>query len=414
MRFITGMLTASLVCGCGVSDDVAHPGAPGPAAGDTASVSAALRVGRRPPRVGAKVRAALSSAATRLSDLQADAIGDNARNGLDDTDPDDGGWDFTLASTASAHSASASAENTYGATALGVWGAVRAGADTQRYRTTLLGTGLGTQQRAAVDSPNDFVFLPLLGELADDPGFSELARARYDAKLATYSGAQSLAQKDRDARVSSNARGLILYDLAWYSLGAASLDAAFPGSGYDADADTFATVAVAALTASPPLFDTNDATQSFYVQGLAWSLVVLERTGSSPALDSQIRSKLHDLQASDGSWGYNAGTPQDDIQSTAHAVAALALTSASDRQGRAEASRGARFLASKQASNGGWEYAAGSESPLVDGEAMLAIYLSHTSGDVLEPGPTSDIGQATSALTTAEAAGATQLSAPAD
>src|SRR6187402_867287 len=54
----------------------------------------------------------------RLCRLQADIIGDGAGNGLDDDDPDDGGWDFTLDTSASEHSASSSPSNTYGATAL--------------------------------------------------------------------------------------------------------------------------------------------------------------------------------------------------------------------------------------------------------------------------------------------------------
>ncbi|HEX3596737.1 MAG TPA: hypothetical protein VHU80_16615 [Polyangiaceae bacterium] len=399
MRFILGMLTTSLLCGCGQAED-AQTTNPAPAA-TTGEVTSALRIGHRPPRVSTRVRRSLGSAADRLSDLQADRIGDNAHNGLDDDDPDDGGWDFTLAATATSHSTVASPTNTYGATGLGSWAAVRASADTQRTRTTLLGVGLGAQEIVDVDSPNDFVFLPLLGELVDDAGFADLARARYDAKLGAQGGATVLAQKDRDARHAAGFDGLILYDLAWYTLGAAALDAAFPGSGYDADADAFAKVAAGALAGSPPLFDIDDATEQFYVQGLAWSLVVLAHTGSSRTLSSRIRAHLHDLQGSDGAWGFNAGTPVDDLQSTAHAVQALALTSSDTRQGRDEVSRGARWILSKQAANGGWEYTPGSESTLVDAESMLALYLSRAFSpeDALDPGPASDIGQTAQPLT---------------
>ncbi len=417
MRLITGMLTASLICGCGQADEVGTTG-PTPAAGsDTGQISAPLRIGRRAPRIASRVRKSLGDGAARLSDLQADRIGDNARNGLTDDDPDDGGWDFTLAAAATSHSVTASAENTYGATALGPWAAVRAGADTQRYRTTLLGTGLGAQERAAVDSPNDFVFLPLLAELADDAAFSDLARARYDAKLAANGGAMTLAGKDRDARHAAGFDGLVLYDLAWFTLGAASLDAAFPGAGYDADANTFATVAAAALTGSPPLFDVDDQTEQFYVQGLAWSLVVLAQTGSSPDLVSHVRANLRDLQGADGSWGFNAATPTDDLQSTTHVVQALALTASDTRRGRTEALRGAQWIAGKQAANGGWEYTPGSESPLVDGEAMLALYLSQlfSPEDALTPPAASDIGQTAQPLAVPTATTvAKHLSAPAE
>jgi hypothetical protein len=40
------------------------------------------------------------------------------------------------------------------------------------------------QNNALVDSPPDFVYLVLLSDLTEDAGFSQLARARYDAKLA--------------------------------------------------------------------------------------------------------------------------------------------------------------------------------------------------------------------------------------
>jgi hypothetical protein len=393
------VLAVLLAAGCGQAEGTVLESVP--AASDTMETSAPLRIGRRAPRVSPAVRQSLGKAAARLSDLQADAIGDNARNGLDDTDPDDGGWDFTLATTATAHGTAASPANTYGVTALGPWAAVRAGNAQARYQTTLLGAGLGMQPRTDVHSPNDFVFLPLLAELADDAGFDALAKARYDARVGGNGGATAVAEKDRDARHASGFDGLILYDLAWWTLGAASLDAAFPGQGYDADADAFAAVAMAALTSSPPLFDVDDATERFYTQGLAWSLVVLERAGDPTALADKVRAHLRDGQASDGAWGWNAGSPADDLQSTAHVVQALSLTTGNGARGRAEADRGAAWILGQQAANGGWAFAAGQESTEVDAEAMLALYLAavrHPEG-ALDPAPASDIGQASSALT---------------
>ncbi|HVW30282.1 MAG TPA: prenyltransferase/squalene oxidase repeat-containing protein [Polyangiaceae bacterium] len=415
MRFITGMLTVSLVCGCGQAEDATNPVA-SPRVTETASVSSALRIGAggKPSFITPQLRRTLSKGAARLSDLQADAIGDNARNGLDDDDPDDGGWDFTFPSSATSHTSTASPENTYGATALGVWAAVRAGADAQRYRTTLLGAGLGSQQRPEIDSSTDFVFLPLLGELAEDQGFSELARARYDAKVAAAGGVQALAEQARDVRHSQKLDALVLYDLTWYMLGAESLDAAFPGYGYGKDADTYANVAAGAVTSSPPLFDVDDAGQRNYVQGLAWSLVIFHHAGAPAALVTKIRSHLRDFQGADGAWGYNAATPADDLQSTAHAVEALSLTAGRDVQARLEALRGAGWLVRKQAANGGWEYTAGSESSLIDAESMLALYLSHVAapGGALEPGATSDIGQTAQALSAPTAPAGTTLAAP--
>jgi len=344
-----------------------------------------------------------------LSDLQADRIGDNAHNGLTDGDPDDGGWDFTLAATTTSHSSTPSPENTYGATALGPWASLRAGSDTPRTRTTLLGAGLGAQERPEVDSPNDFVYLTALAELADDAGFSDLARARYDAKVALAGGALALAESDRDARHAGGNDGLILYDLAWYTLGAIALDGAFPGVGYDADAGIYAGVAVSDITSSAPFFDVEDANERFYYQGLAWSLVVLTQDGSAPALFSRVRDILREAQGPDGSWGFNAGTPTDDLQSTAHVVQALSITAGNSRPVRAEARRGARWILSRQAANGGWEYTPGQESTLVDAEAMLALYLSQ-----LFPSPDEFVGQSTQPLSLpADVTGSGELSAPA-
>lgn len=403
MRGTMAMFTILSLAGCGQPQDAESKGPEGATAGTTEvkEVASPLRFGGRPPSVSARVRKSLAAAADRLSDLQADRIGDNARNGLTDDDPDDGGWDFTLASTVTSHSPTPSPENTYGATAIGPWTAFQSGSATARTRTTLLGAGLGAQERPEVDSPNDFVYLTLLSEVADDPGFSELARSRYEAKVALAGGAQALAESDRDFRHASGNDGLILYDLAWYTLGAIALDGAFPGAGFDADAGVYAGVAVSDITSSAPLFDVNDANERFYYQGLAWSLVVLTRDGSAPALLSHVRDILRDAQAANGSWGFNAATPTDDLQSTTHVVQALSITSDNRGQERREARRGADFVLSNQAANGGWEYTPGQESTLVDAEAMLALYLSQVfpGAAALEPKAASDIGQSAQPLT---------------
>ena len=100
----------------------------------------------------------------------------------------------------------------------------------------------------AVPTEPDAALLALLSDVAADTAFSDLARARFDAKAAAAGGVRALADSDRDARLAARTDGLILYDLAWYTLGAIALDGAFPGAGYDADAGVFAGVAVDALT----------------------------------------------------------------------------------------------------------------------------------------------------------------------
>jgi len=133
-------------------------------------------------------RLAITRGASRLASLQADTIGDNARNGLDDPDPDDGGWDFLLPSSATSHSAATSPPNIFGETGLGVWAAVDSRLAGTRALVAALDAGTGMQRNPDIDSAPDIVFGVLLAELADNPGFAGLARARYDAKRAANGG----------------------------------------------------------------------------------------------------------------------------------------------------------------------------------------------------------------------------------
>ncbi len=323
------------------------------------------------------LRNVLRRGAERLSDLQADTIGDNAHNGLTDADPDDGGWDFKLPAAAKAHTAGASPTNLFGATALGSWAAIRAGAAGERALSTALDAGLGMQAEPDVDSAPDFVFGVLLAELAENDGFAELARQRYDAKRAAAGGAAGLGTFIRDARHAAGHDGLIPYDLGWLTLGAAALDEAFPGAGYRTDADTYAQIVLDDLTAATPRFDVDDAHERDYVTGLAWALVAaswLDEDGTFRAL----RTRLLDEQRGDGAWGSNADQPAPDLQATAHALQTLALSGRiHGRTGKA-AKRAARWLIGEQASSGGWADAAGIELPLVDAEIVLGLVLSRT------------------------------------
>jgi hypothetical protein len=378
---------------------------PGSVAGALAPLSVGAR-GHHPAPIPTAIRAQLRAAANRLSDLQADRIGDNAGNGLDDTDPDDGGWDWMLAADASSHSTSASADNIYGATALGSWAAVRAGVDAPRFITTLLDVGLGSQANAAIDSPPDIVYLTLLGELSDNPGFTELARARYDARVAAGGSAQAIAIANREQRHAAGHDGLIPYDLAWRSLAAAALDAAFPGAGYDADADAYAGVAVDDITSATPFFDIADPQENFYTHGLAWSLVVLARTGSAADVLREARTRLLEAQHANGAWAWNGVYPADDVQATAYAVQALALAGGDGARASRTIRRGANWLSGSQAANGGWQSAPDTETPEVDGEAMLALYLAQLGvrPDSLAPEAAAAVIGTSAALTVSVAA----------
>jgi hypothetical protein len=333
------------------------------------------------------VRRAIGAAAARLAALQADTTGDNARNGLNDTDPDDGGWDFIVPASATQHTATASPTNLFGAIGLAAWAAVDTGNAGNRALVVALDAGTGMQRNPDIDSAPDFVFAVLLAELADNAGFADVARQHYDAKRAAAGGAAGLGTLIRDSRHAAHEDGLIPYDLGWFILGAAALDSAFPNAGYDHDADTYAGIVVGDLTAATPRFDFRDPTEGFYVTGLAWSQVASAWLHQR-ALFRQVRAQLLGQQHADGAWGTNAAEPADDLQSTAHALQTLALTGQSTEQTRRAERRAARWLLHGQAASGGWPDASNIELPLVDADIVLGLMLSRTEAgeDGLIPG----------------------------
>jgi hypothetical protein len=416
MRILNGIFLGSIVLGgcAGVSTEPDPSTQPSEVA--VSQGANLLTVGERPrPRVPARIRDSLRAGAVRLAELQADQIGDSAHNGLTDPDPDDGGWDFTLPLDQASHGAAISPENLYGATALGVYAAIKAGVDGPRFLTVLLSAGLGAQGRPEVDSPSDFVFLPLLGEMVEDPAWSELARQRFDARLAAAGGAQVVGERARDARHAANLDGLIAYDNALWHLAAASLDAAYPGSGYDTDAATFAQIVVSDLTSAAPLFEIGNPNENYYVQGLAWSFLLLDRSSGFRNLRNDVRDRLLALQNASGAWGWNGPNPEDNAQATAHVVQALALSSANGNRVRRAAGRGADWLVSVQQPNGGWEYSPGLESALLDGEALLAIYLQSRAGRSDDLAPDDSVGTSAASLKRAAAVqAAPALSAPSE
>ena len=392
---VLGVLVATACGDQGVADPGADPGVADPdevgAIGDAADVApfdVLHRAGHGDrPSGSPEIRRALAAGAGRLAALQADTIGDNARNGVDDTDPDDGGWDFIFPATTTSHTATVSFPNLYGETALGAWAAVAGGNAGNRALQVALDAGLGMQRNPDVDSPPDFAFGVLLADLADNPGFAEIARAHYDARRAAFGGATGLGTAIRDGRHARHEDGLIAYDVGWLSISAAALDAAFPGAGYGADAQTYSQIVVDDLTAATPDFDLADPTEDSYVIGLAWSQVAAARVGAGD-LFRDVRARLLDQQHDNGAWPTDAMAPGDDLQSTAIAVETIALTDRANRRARQAMRRGVRFLLDEQAASGGWPDAAGDELPLVDGEILLAVMLARTAEgrDGLTPG----------------------------
>ncbi len=331
-------------------------------------------------------RVPMRAAAARLCDLQADRTADNAHNGLDDTDPDDGGWDWLLTPTLTGHSTGMSPENLYGATALGLWSAREVPGDRARYWTAELDAAAGALDRAEVDSPPDFVHWVLLGERSHRSVYARLARERYELRRTAVGSARAYAESIRDSRHRGNNDGLIAYDLAWLALAATALDAAFPRAGFDDDAKAIAQVVIDDLAGTPGYFDETDANERYYVQGLAWSLVALNQAARPPrSVRSELRTRLLELQTADGAWGWNGVYTAPDLQSTAHAVQALSLT---QHRSSAAARRAARWLVTQQQPSGGFLYTATQESPLLDADVLLAwrLVTDPDSADTLSDG----------------------------
>jgi hypothetical protein len=410
MKFPSVVLGAVVAAACGAQGAV-EPGVPDPGEGGELEFPVAALA---PFEVleqanlgddALEVRLALMAGANRLASLQADTIGDNARNGLDDTDPDDGGWDFIFPATTTSHTTRVSFPNLYGETALGAWAAVvGAGAD-NRALSVALDAGLAMQRNPDVDSPPDFVFGVLLADLAVNPGFAEIARKHYDARIAAVGGAAALGAEIRDGRHARREDGLIAYDIGWLAISAAALDDAFPGAGYDADSHTYAQIVVDDLTSATPNFDLDDPTEGSYVIGLAWSQVAAARLGAGD-LFRDIRARLLDRQHANGSWPTNATLSGDDLQSTAIAVETIVLSGRTTHGDREATGRGARFLLDEQAANGGWPDANDNELPLVDAEIMLALMLART------PVGESGLPHTSSALSGPRAAGPAPYATP--
>lgn len=392
------LLMAALgLSGCGADE---LPSAGGATEAIGVSAFEMLRSDRDPGRTGSRrSKKDLTRVALRLSDLQADGIEDNAGNGAPDSDPGDGGWDFEGAVNARSHSEIASPENTYGATALGVWAAVRAGSPRPRLLGTLLDASLGIAKRPQIDSSPDFVALTLLAELFENAEFGRLARGRYEARVSAEGGAQAFSDRVRALRHRSGFDGLIPYDLTWLMLGASALDSAFPSAGFREDEQVYAQAALADLTARDPEFDVGDPNENCYVQGLAWTLVALTASARDPSQVRRVRSLLLARQFRSGAFPFNAKFPGANLQATAHAVQALSLAGRGRRPLLDAADRGARWLLRQQAAEGGFEFSEGRESTLLDAEIALALFLSGTPGGEGQVLPDSELGTIEQQLT---------------
>ncbi|MFZ5895093.1 MAG: hypothetical protein ACOY0T_28795 [Myxococcota bacterium] len=323
------------------------------------------------------VRSLLVRAGNRICDLAADLAGDPAHNGLSDDDPDDGGWDWVLAPSSAEHTVQPSPENLYGAVALAPWAALRGTGSPLRFRATLENVYLGASLNPVVDSPPDFVLLTLMSDTFHRARYAQLARERYDARVAAAGGAGALALEVSAGRQANAADGLVAYDLAWFALAALALSESFPRAGYRDDFAAFTQPVLEDLNSPTPVFDYRNPAEPFYAQGLAWSVLVASWSRASFDLLADLRARLLSLQLDNGAWGYNADAPEAHLQATAHALMALALIPRGYQRPHSAMHAASAWLMAQQAENGGWVYAS-EEYPLLDAEIALAIYLAET------------------------------------
>jgi hypothetical protein len=319
---------------------------------------------------------ALRSGGNRLCDLQADITEDNANNGDPDDDPQDGGWDWEVSPGTDHHSTQPSPQNTYGEIGYGLWAAQHSRATDSRFAVALQDVVQGIENRSEVDSPPDFAFLVLLSLTTKQGEMQDLARQRYDAKLQQYGGGTSgLINYIRQVRHSSNADGLIPYDLGHLVFSAWALDFAFPFRGYRQHARQYG-AAVAQEIGPQGYFNIEDASEPYYIQGLAWAAMAISWSGADRQQLLVLRNKLLQLQQANGSWYWNADYPQASVQATAAAVQGLALAFPHRLAALWSALRGSQWLAGQQLdTTGGWLSDSGAENSLVTSEVMSALFL---------------------------------------
>lgn len=339
--------------------------------------------------------------ADRLVNLQADITEDNAGNGDPDQDLDDGGWDWQISPTAIEHSADPSPTNLYGiigrglrhsrmnsggsvpnnGIGLGVTGLdfffthynpFSPNIGPSRYTAALLDAAQAMSGDPAIDSATDIVFLVEFDGDAPSLGLADLARTKYDDKIAAYGSAQLLGEAVRDFRGGLGQDGFIGYDLDWLVQAAQALDGAFPAQGYDVDAVAFAQVIADDINNPSGYFDSESLWEYAYTIGASCSAAALYRTGIEQGLMEDLYTNLLTLQKTNGAFRWNAGTSLANLQATAYAVFALALNQQPDIQNAAQ--EAVDWLLTKQAANGGW-VSSSIELPTVNAEILHAFYL---------------------------------------
>lgn len=345
---------------------------------------------------------ALIAGADYLKAMQADITEDNAGNGTDGIDehpddPDDGGWDWRVTSPPDPffHSTSLSSLNLYGVSANGVLSVYKeyGGAD---YFTTLTDAADTMAANTGVRSGADLVFLMEYNDLAGVSGtvYQDSAKAKYDARIATYGSAGGLARYIRDVRgVTQNyPNGIIAWDIGVWAVAAQMLYDRY-GSPYDADADSIAEVIYQdSFMDNPGLFDIIDDAgwDPTYTDRNFW-WYTLGITGLIDAFDAaqvhtdkipELITRLLDSQYPSGAFSecYGAHTDDEDWQSAAYAAATLGEYDQATYQD--EINMAAVWFGDTQDESGGYVYSNGNHYPEVAGEVTAGVAYSVADGEV--------------------------------
>ena len=334
-----------------------------------------LTLSRPPPAMGAAnpirildvtVTSTITSGADRLVALQS---------------PTDAGWDASVLTTATSHTGNPSPINQYGATARGILAAQYV-APHSAYTDSLIAVAAEISATSAISYGPDIAFLVDLADLTGDTRYSDLAQARYQARLAMVEGsAQILAEQIRDNGVG----GTIPWNIAAWVKAATRLDEAFPGQGYAADAISMTDVIWSDmyLPSGDPnptgRFTPSNTAQAFYYLGVSGALWAFAESGTHITQATQLADVLINAQEDDpgspnfGSWPWNSvETDPPDHQTTAFAINALRVYS--DTAALDTLNSAAGWLAAQQLSSGGWEEGVFAlEFPEVGGEVVWAL-----------------------------------------
>ncbi len=332
--------------------------------------------------------AAMNAGANYLVYMQADVTEDNAGNGNPDTDPEDGGWDWS--STIFEHSAAASPGNITGATAQGLYQTYLFNPNPAYFIAMTDAAVKSVERFPDVRSASDMTFLlnyAALPGVVDPDYFINGAQAIWQYRLDNYGGTgTSLAEFIRDLRAGQGyANGIIPWDIALYCTALVKLDAVRPGLGYGQDAiDVAEVIWQDSFNSNPGYFDPDGHSMGFdpgyantdyywYSLGVSGLIDAFSVTGTHTAEISGLTGLMLDCQFVDGafSFQYGAAFADDwDWQSTAYCVLTMGehVSSLID-----EINYACYWLASEQDVSGGWVYGSGNHYPEIGGECTAAL-----------------------------------------